>query len=331
MTNSSSDKPGEFDLIAKYFVPLARFALGAYGLTDDAATVSAPAGDEIVITADLLTEGVHFFPEDPPSLIAKKALRVNLSDLAAKGASPHGYLLSLALPRKLDSAWLREFASGLHEDQVEFRLSLLGGDTTATDGPLTIAITALGLLPKGTMIRRNGAQPGDLVFVSGTIGDAGAGLSILKGEIRNGTERHHAQLVARYQKLLPRMQLGLKLRGLATASLDVSDGLLADLDHIAETSGVRICVEAARVPLSDALRGCIGDTPATVVGAATAGDDYEIAFTIPPGRREAILHAASDAATPVSEIGRVEAGSGTVLLDADGREIPISKGGYTHF
>src|SRR5665213_1008302 len=331
MTNFNSENSGEFDLIAKYFAPLARSTPGAFGLTDDAATISVPPGDEIVITADLLSAGVHFLADDLPVLIAKKALRVNLSDLAAKGAAAHGYLLSLALPRNLGGAWFEEFARGLREDQAEFGLSLLGGDTTATDGPLTVAITALGLLPKGTMIRRNGARPGDLVFVSGTIGDSRAGLSILKGEICDGAEHHRTQLVARYQKPAPRLGLGLRLRGLASAALDVSDGLLGDLAHVAEMSGVRICVEAERIPLSDALRICAGVTQSTVLRAATAGDDYEIAFTAPPDRREPILRAAADTATAVSEIGRVEAGAGVVLLDAEGKDIPVSRGGYTHF
>jgi thiamine-monophosphate kinase len=169
-------------MVAKLFAPLAAKAKGAFGLTDDAATLPVPAGEELVVTVDALVEGVHFLREDPAGLVAKKALRVNLSDLAAKGASPRGYLLALSLPNWVDDGWLTRFAAGLGEDQEKFGVSLLGGDTTSTPGPLTLSITALGSVPKGRMLRRAGAGAGDLVFVSGTIGDAGAGLTLLKGE-----------------------------------------------------------------------------------------------------------------------------------------------------
>jgi thiamine-monophosphate kinase len=236
MTSSSSDKPGEFELIGRLFAPLAVGAPGAFGLTDDAAVIVPPAGEELVVTTDALVEGVHFLRGDPASSIAKKSLRVNLSDLAAKGAKPISYLLALSLPDWPDLAWVEAFARGLGEDQHEFGISLIGGDTTRTPGPLTLAITALGSVPRGTMIRRAGAAVGDLVFVSGTIGDAGGGLAILKGDGASISAVARDALIARYREPSPRLSLG--LRGLASAALDVSDGLLADLGHIADMSKV---------------------------------------------------------------------------------------------
>jgi thiamine-monophosphate kinase len=319
-----ADTLTEFGLIARHFRPLATYE-GALALTDDACVLQEDAARDTIVTADALTAGIHFLEGDPPNLIASKALRVNLSDLAAKGAVPAGYLLTLALPRSVDDAWLACFARGLAEDQAAFGISLLGGDTTATPGPLTIAITALGHVPRGTMIRRSGAKVGDHVFVSGTIGDAGAGLALLQGRAGalpdGGTA---AALIGRYRQPTPRLGLGVALRGVASASLDVSDGLLADLGHIAEVSGVRIVVEAAAVPRSDALRRL---DPDGVVHAVTAGDDYEIAFTA------ASVAAVETVAAQVSvaRIGRVEAGQGVVLVDGEGHEIPVARAGFTHF
>jgi len=308
-------RPSEFELIARLFAPLAT-APGAFGLTDDAALLPARAGHELIATTDALVEGVHFLSEDSPDSIAKKALRVNLSDLAAKGAEPAAYLLALSLPARLDLAWLEEFARGLGEDQQAFGIALFGGDTTSTPGPLTLAITAFGFVPVGGMIRRAGAKPGDGVYVSGSIGDAGGGLAVLQGG--SGP----AELVERYRLPMPRLALGLALRGIASAALDVSDGLIADLGHIAEVSGVRIVVEAARIPRSPALRALWGDGNEAILRAATAGDDYEIAFTVPP--RDEIP-------AGVSRIGVVEKGAGIVLLDAEGREIAVPRAGYRHF
>jgi thiamine-monophosphate kinase len=314
-----ADRLSEFGLIAKYFVPLATHQ-GALSLSDDAAVLQEEAERDLIVTADALTAGVHFLPDDPPDLIASKALRVNLSDLAAKGAEPAGYLLALALPHSIDDAWLTEFARGLAGDQKEFGISLLGGDTTATPGPLTIAITALGHVPRSAMIRRSGAKPGDSVFVSGTVGDAGAGLAIRQGRRCEGADA--AFLVARYRQPTPRLNLGLALRGVASASLDVSDGLIADLGHIAETSGVRIVVEANAIPRSPAL--CRFDPD--VVRAATAGDDYEIAFTA-----SRPMPSNLPANPNVTRIGHVEPGQGVVLIDGHGREIAVDKAGFAHF
>jgi thiamine-monophosphate kinase len=298
-----SDRPSEFALIARLFAPLA-VDPAALGLTDDVCLLKHQAGCDLLVTTDMLTEGVHFLAGDPPNLIAGKALRVNLSDLAAKGAKPVGYLLAIAVPRSREYAWLECFARGLSDDQERFGVSLLGGDTTATEGPLTLSVTALGHVPAGTMIRRSGARPGDGVYVSGTIGDAGAGLAVLQS------------------------RLGEALRGVATAALDVSDGLLADLGHIADVSKVRITVQADSIPRSDVLRRLWPDQDG-IVRAATAGDDYEIAFTA--ASEGAAIEAGRKAGIAVTRIGWVGAGLGAVLVDSAGQEIPVKQPGFVHF
>jgi thiamine-monophosphate kinase len=287
MTNSK--RAGEFELIAQLFAPLATHE-GAFKLTDDVAVFTPPPGQELVLKTDAIVESVHFHATDPADTVAKKALRVNLSDLAAKGAKAAGYLLALNLPHITSMEWLESFARGLGEDQKQFGISLFGGDTTATPGPLSISVAMFGFIPAGTLTKRSGARPGDLVFVSGTIGDAGAGLAVLKGEGHNISAAAREELVGRYHLPQPRLALGQSLRGLASAALDVSDGLIADLGHIAETSKVRIAAEAARIPLSPALRALWGEAQAK---AATSGDDYEIAFTNPSSPPRAIPAPAS--------------------------------------
>jgi thiamine-monophosphate kinase len=331
MTSStSSHRPGEFELIRKLFAPLSRALPGAFALTDDVAILSPPKDQELVLKTDALVEGVHFRRSDPPGTIAKKALRVNLSDFAAKGATPRAYLLALALPDWPDLAWLEQFAGGLGEDQDVFEIALAGGDTVRTPGAMTIAVTMTGFVPNNTIIRRSGAKAGDDVYVTGTIGDSGAGLRLLES---NATELTDAgcELVSRYHVPRPRIAFGRALRGLATASLDVSDGLVADLAHIADVSAVKIEIGAGGVPLSPAYRQLAGEDIAAVARAATSGDDYEIAFTAPPGNRAEIARAATSSATQITCIGRVAVGEGVVLLDRDGREIALARKGYTHF
>ncbi len=312
----------EFDLIKTLFAPLAANK-AALGLTDDVALLAPPAGQELVLTTDAVLEGVDFFADDPPFAIAQKALRVNLSDLAAKGAKPFGYLLMLALPKRIDMTWLKAFARGLASDQKEFGITLLGGDLSATPGPLTISVTAFGYVPKGKAILRRGARLDDRVFVTGTIGDSGAGLAALKAK------RRTAALVSRYRVPQPRVALGRRLRGIASAALDVSDGLLADLGHIADVSKVHVVVDAARVPLSPAVRKLWGAE--AVLHAVTAGDDYEIAFTAPLAKRAQVFAAAKATGTPVTEIGWVMKGRAVALMGADGRPIPVGKKGWEHF
>jgi thiamine-monophosphate kinase len=324
-------RPDEFELIAKFFAPLARDAPGAFDLTDDVALLEAPPGREIVLKTDSLVEGVHFLRDDPPSAVGRKSLRRALSDLAAKGAEPSAYLLALALPPWPDTAWLEAFAQGLGADQAKFGIALVGGETDATSGPVVITITAVGFVQAGTLIRRKGAKPGDIVFVTGTIGDAGGGLSVLArgASLSNNAARDF--LISRYRIPVPRLAFGRALRGLASAAIDVSDGLIADLAHVADVSGVRIDIDAPAIPLSGPLRQAWGDSTDARLSAATAGDDYEIAFSAPPSATEAIREAAQRSATAVTPIGRVASGAGIVLLDNSGCEIALQRRGYTHF
>ncbi len=318
-----SARPGEFELIAELFAPLTRGSPAALGLQDDAALVRLRAGQELVVTSDGLVQGVHFLATDPPDTIARKALRVNLSDLAAKGAEPIGYFLTLMLPQDRSFDWIKAFCGGLASDGERFDVPLLGGDTTSTPGPLALSVTALGVVPRGGMIHRSGAKAGDLVFVSGTLGDAGAGL-----ELAQTAKSEPAELIARYRVPEPRLRLGQALRGIASAGLDVSDGLIADLGHIADVSGVGIVVEAERLPLAPAVRRLWGQEAA--VRAAVCGDDYELAFTAPATQRARVLAAAMATDTAVAEIGRVDGSSGVSLL-AQGRLQPLASGGWRHF
>jgi len=334
MTSPSSSPPrrlGEFALIAKLFAPLSANDPGAFALTDDAAIVGLPDGHDLVVTKDMLVEGVHFLRDDPPDLVAKKVLRVNLSDLAAKGATPKNYLLGLSLAPWIADDWLARFAAGLADDQKRFAVTLSGGDTTATTGPLTLSVTAFGTVPSGRMVRRKGARPRDAVFVSGSIGDAGAGLAVLKGEGVGLSDFDRSALISRYQLPEPRVALGRALLGLASSALDVSDGLLADLDHIANVSGVRIAVDAVKIPVSSATRALWGHGQETVLRAATAGDDYEIAFTAAASARTRIAELSRTSGVAITEIGRVEAGGGAHLLDERGKPIAVPRAGFTHF
>jgi thiamine-monophosphate kinase len=325
------NRPGEFAMIAQIFAPLSGSAPGAFGLSDDAASCTLPTGHDMVVTTDVLVEGVHFLRDDLAELIARKSLRVNLSDLAAKGADTVGYLLTLSLPDWVDTGWLEGFANGLRVDQDEFGIALLGGDTTSTPGPLTIGITALGSVRRGGMLRRAGAEVGDRVFVTGTIGDAGGGLEILQGSEDSLSEADRDFLVSRYLLPQPRLGFGTLLKGLATASLDVSDGLIADLGHISDVSGVRIVVEASNIPLSPALAALWGNGTGTAARAASAGDDYEIAFTAPESLLQTLNAASQESGVVFTEIGRVEEGSGVSLLDPDGNAVAVDKPGFTHF
>ena len=320
---------GEFDIIARHFAPLATDA-GAFALTDDAATIGP-----FVVTKDVLVEGVHFLPKDPRDLVARKALRVNLSDLAAKGAKPVGYFLGCVWPRGVKEEALADFARGLGEDQDLFKLSLFGGDTTAhaDKGPLVISVTMLGAPAGAGVIRRNGASPGDDVYVTGTIGDAGLGLRALQGAIKP-TAAAKKYLVDRYRMPAPRLTIGGALAGLASASIDVSDGLLADAGRIAETSGVALEMIAAKIPLSAHASQWLGaqeNLDAAIADLASSGDDYEILFTAPAARRRSIEMASQVTRTPVARLGAVVRGKGVRLLDEKGSALAILKRGYDHY
>ncbi len=321
--------PDEFALIAKIFAPLTKSTSEAFGLKDDAAAFTPPPGEDIVVTKDALVSGVHFLPNDPPDLIAKKLLRVNLSDLAAKGATPLYYLLACAWPREITVDWLRGFADGLAEDQSIFNVGLLGGDTVATVGPLTLSLTAIGHVPPEAIVRRSGARPGDAICVTGTIGDAGLGLQALRGEISLG-DGDRKMLIARYQVPQPRLGIGLALRGLASASIDISDGLLADAGHIASESGVGLDIEAALVPFSNPAQTVMANSNVNGSDLMSAGDDYELCFTIPEARLKELLRNVQGE-PPITKIGTVRVGSGARLWAEDGEEIVVETSGYRHF
>ncbi|HWC63754.1 MAG TPA: thiamine-phosphate kinase, partial [Rhizomicrobium sp.] len=271
----------EFEIIADFFAPLAT-ASGAFGLKDDAAAIAARPGFDLIVTADQIAEDTDFFAHDPAGTIAQKALRVNLSDLAAKGAAPEFYLLVVALPAGVTAEWLTAFAAGLAADQKRYGVSLLGGDTARTQGPLSITVTAFGFVTQGGMIGRSGARPGEGVYVTGTIGDSAGGLAIFKREKHSLGEEPRNYLTDRFRLPDPPVDFGKSLRGTVSASVDVSDGLLADLGHIAKASGVRVEIDAEKIPRSAALRALWGDGIDAIRRVATAGDDYQIAFTADP-------------------------------------------------
>jgi thiamine-monophosphate kinase len=321
---------GEDSLIARYFRPLATDP-GAFDLTDDAAILKSSA-DELVVTTDAIVEGVHFFSNDPPDSIARKALRVNLSDLAAKGATPAGFVLTLAL-RAPDEAWLTAFARGLGEDATQFSCPLLGGDTVSTPGPLMISITAFGRVPQGRIVRRNGAKAGDRVVVSGAIGDAALGLHLLKGGAAaalSGGERE--MLVDRYRVPQPRVALAQAVRDHASAAMDVSDGLAGDLAKLCAASEVSAAIDAQSIPLSGPARTLLSSGAVGIESIVSGGDDYEILCTIPENRFEAFAQAASLAGAPVTSIGTIIAGPAVPrFIDGQGAEIALSRLSYSHF
>ena len=319
---------GEFGLIARHFAPLCEGDPDAFGLTDDAARLRPAAGYELVVTADCMVSGVHFLDSDGPHAIASKLLRVNLSDLAAMGARPHSYVLTLALPRGTTDEWLARFAAGLRDDQKRYRVRLVGGDTTATPGGLVASITAFGEVPTGRLLRRNGAAAGDALFVSGTIGDAALGLAIKLGRLK---AKGGADLLARLHYPEPRVALGQRLLGVASAALDVSDGLVQDAGHIAETSGLAIEIEAGRVPLSSAAASILADHPDRLADILSGGDDYELVFSGPARAEAAIQALATELGVPIARIGRLLPGSGVTVLDYAGRPMPLARGGYQHF
>jgi thiamine-monophosphate kinase len=329
---SKPRRPGEFELIARYFAPLATDP-AALGLADDAARLRVNSRDELVVTTDLIAAGIHFFADDPPESIARKALRVNLSDLAAKGARPAGYLLALALPADWTEAWIRKFARGLQGDQATYGISLIGGDTSRAANGLTVAITAIGRLPRGTMVHRGGARPGDLLYVSGTIGDAALGLAIrLAKADGNSVDRSAGHLLDRYLHPQPRLALAAAIRRYATAALDVSDGLVGDFAHICAASGVSGVIEAPRVPLSPPAVRFIAASPSGLERALTGGDDYEILAAIAPADAAAFERAARRAGVAVTRIGHVTKGQGApVVLGPDGRRLAFGHASFDHF
>lgn len=324
---------GEDAIIAEYFAPLA--GEGSFGLRDDAAAFAPAEGCDVVVTVDALVSGVHFFPDDPPAAIARKALAVNLSDLAAKGAAPKGFVISLALEDDWRADWLGEFAHGLGHAAGLFRCPLLGGDTVRAAGPFWVSITAFGETPSGRMVHRFNATPGDVVCVSGTIGDAALGLR-LRGvttapwTMRIGIE-HRVFLTDRFVHPQPRLALAPILREHARAAMDVSDGLAGDLAKMCRMSGVGAEVDLALVPLSAAARAARSMEASLFDVVMTGGDDYEILCGVAPERLDGFLDACRAEGVPMTPIGRFRQGECTAIFRDGEQEKRYQKGSYSHF
>ena len=329
---ASAPASGEDSLIARYFKPIATDP-GAFALIDDAAVLQAQGAD-IVVTTDAIVEGVHFLPDDPPGTVARKALRVNLSDLAAKGAAPAGFVLTLAL-RHTDEAWLKPFAAALGKDARHYGCPLLGGDTVATPGPLMISVTAFGRVPAGKMVHRSGAKPGDRVLVTGTIGDAALGLAVLKGgKVHAALSDVSARelLIGRYRVPQPRTALAAIVRDHAHAAMDVSDGLAGDLTKLCGVSGVSAVIDLESIPLSNPARDLLSSGIVGIETLIAGGDDYEILCTVAEDRADAFVQAAQRAGVVISSIGMVVAGTlAPKFLDGQGNEIVLKQRSYSHF
>jgi thiamine-monophosphate kinase len=332
----ASERPvsGEDSLIARYFKPLATDP-GAFGLDDDAAVLKPRSGEEIVVTTDAIVAGVHFLNDDPPDTVARKALRVNLSDLAAKGAEPAGFVMTLALQRA-DDAWLCAFARALGEDATSFGCPLLGGDTVSTPGPLTVSITAFGRLPAGKMVHRSGARPGERVLVTGTIGDAALGLDILKGgvvaEALAGDRASREALVASYRIPQPRSALAKAVRDFASAAMDVSDGLAGDLAKLCAASGVSALVDIPSIPTSAVSAKLLSQGTTSIEALVAGGDDYEILCSVAEARLDAFVAEAERTGVALTSIGTIIAGQHIPrFLDAQGAEIEFKHLSYSHF
>ena len=324
---------GEDSLIARYFRPMATDP-GAFNLDDDAAAIK-PSGDDIVVTTDAIVEGVHFLPDDPPDTLARKALRVNLSDLAAKGATPAGFVLTLAL-RSADEGWLAPFAQALGEDAAEFGCPLLGGDTVSTSGPLMVSITAFGRVAPGRMVHRSGAKPGDRVVVTVTIGDAALGLDVLKGGavaaalVSDAAARE--TLAGRYRVPQPRNALAKAVRDHASAAMDVSDGLAGDLAKLCAASGVSAAIDVARIPLSPAAATLLERHVVDIETLLSGGDDYEILCALSERHFAAFMHEARQLGIPATSIGTIVADlAAPVFLDAEGGQLALKRLSYSHF
>lgn len=329
----SSARPTEDELIAHYFAPLAGEA--GLELKDDAARFAVPNGSELVVTVDTIIAGVHFFADDPPSSVGVKALGVNLSDLAAKGAEPLGFLLALSLPKDWKPDFLRDFADGLGTIAKMHFCPLIGGDTTRTPGPLTISVTAFGHVPKGKMVPRTSARDGDIIGVTGTIGDAALGLKIRSHPetewVSALSEKDYTFLLDRYLRPKPRNDFALALRDHARAAMDVSDGLVGDCAKLLRASGMTGDIDIERVPLSSAAKAAIDHQPPLLADAVTGGDDYEILFTASPDAFKALQEAGRRIKLLVTAIGTVKSGTEPLAVRNRGETFLTHSGSYSHF
>lgn len=334
----AADEPlhGEEAIVA-FLAPLASGYPGAFGLKDDCAVLTPEPGTELVLKTDPVAEGVHFLPDDAPQDIGWKALAVNVSDLAAKGAAPLGYLMALSFPTAPTASWMRGFAEGLRVAQTRFGCHLMGGDTDRRPGPLTISITAIGSVPLGRMVLRTAAKAGDALFVSGTIGIAGLGLELIKDaglQASWGLSDDESDLLRqRYRRPEPRLALSPLLRQYASAAMDVSDGLVKDLDRLLRASGVAGRLIAEDVPLAGPARKVVVRAPERLAGLITAGDDYEVLATVPHDKARAFAEAALAAGVPVTHIGQILPGPPALaIIGPDGAPLQLpERAGWDHF
>ncbi len=316
----------ERGIIDNIFKPLAGEGAPAFGLENDTAIYSPPEGCDLVITKDVMIEGVHFPEGEAPGVIAQRLLRSNLSDLAAAGAKPVGYLLGLMAKETIGESWLKAFAAALKQDQEEFGIRLMGGDTTSVSNSLCWSLTAIGAVEAGRGLTRQGASKGDLICVSGTIGDAGLGLKCLTGKI----ERDEF-LIGRFQKPEPRLALGQGLTGIASAVIDISDGLALDLENLCRASGVGAKVHLERAPLSGPAKKYAAGDQQKLIELLTAGDDFELLFAVPVEKADQIPKLAKTAGLPIPVLGEITGGGECQFLDVKGRAIAFRKKGYRHF
>lgn len=325
----------EGDLIGTYLAPLARGHAGALGLADDCAVLTPRPGTDLVLTTDAIAAGVHFMPDDRPEDIGWKALAVNVSDLAAKGAVPRVYQMALSFPEAPTGDVMAGLAAGLSEAQDAFGIVLSGGDTDRRPGPMTVTIIAIGEVPSGRMVLRSGARPGDRIFVSGTLGEAAFGLKLRRDDADAArwplidTERQG--LIARYLRPRPRLDLRHPLMTWATAAMDLSDGLAKDLGRMAALCGVGADVEIARLPLSPAARKITTADPLAIEGVLAGGDDYEILFTVTPADVAEVEAWSAKTGIALTEIGEMTSENTVTLRDAAGKRFPLLMTGWDHF
>ncbi|MBX7146360.1 MAG: thiamine-phosphate kinase [Alphaproteobacteria bacterium] len=327
-------KLNEFEIINKYFAPLTYKEQGAYNLKDDVAVLPIFEKGNWVITTDSLVADVHFFQNDPADLIARKMLRVNLSDLASKGAQPLYYLMTLALPHSIQESWIADFAEGLAQDQEQYNVSLIGGDTVATHGPITLSVTALGL-HNGYMIpRRDKAKIDDLIVVSGTVGDSALGLMILKKKLIYSLDKQDKDyLVNKYKLPQPQIELGLIMSAdnLCSSCLDISDGFIADLNHLCQQSNVGAVIYEKLLPVSQAAQFVLKENPSLLMTMLSGGDDYELLFTISKEKYDLFLKQIKNKNISLTIVGKITNDRTISIIDQNGKMLPYHKMGYQHF
>lgn len=317
----------EFSLINKYLAPLSKEAGGSFHLTNDAAVFLVRKGYEAVITKDAITEGVHFLSDTSPSDIIKKLIRVNISDIAAMGALPKYYLIAAILPDSITESWFKETAEALAKEQKEFGISLIGGDTVSHKGKISLSMTMIGEIKKGKALKRTTARKGDFIYVSGTIGDASLGLAVLQNRLPDISEKSKKLLIGRYKIPQPRIVLGQEIVRFASAAIDVSDGMIADFNHMKKGA----VIEAAKIPLSDAAKEVLKKSPELFKTVMTGGDDYELLFTAHPGNERKIASLSKRLKTPITRIGVITGGTKITVIDSNNKEISFKNKGFRHF